>query len=127
MTGGKWQPKKPRHQAKCYRTSRQQSDGGIKMSRVEDRITEEQVDLLVSAKKQFGLVTRVIAECAGMKTSSLNAVFNKSRYATKFEYERIYNIMIDLILEKMGLAAHEANVRIRAMKERERRKEQAGL
>ena len=119
-------PKRKR-QAKCYRTTRQQSDGGIKMSRVEDRVSEEQIDLLISAKKQFGLVTSRIAYRADMKTSSLNAVFGKNRYATKLEYERIYNVMRDLILEKMGLTVHEANVRIRAMKERERRMQEAGL
>lgn len=118
---------KRKPQAKCYRTSRQQDDGGIRASRVEDRVREEQVDLLVSAKKQFGLATRVIAEGAGMKKSAVAGIFAKARYATKMEYELIHNAMRDLILEKMGLTAHEANVRIRAMKERERRKEQAGL
>ena len=106
-----------RKHVKCYQTSRRQCPYGS--CPIDDRVEESQIDLIVRAKAMFKIKYALIAERAGMKHHPVVNIFNKGRHASKREYKRIYNAMIDLILEKLHMTRHEANERIRRMKERE--------
>ena len=109
---------KPRKWKTVYETSRPYESSNT--SRIADRILDEsRIDLLISARNKFKLVWSDVAAESGINKHILNAIIQKTRYCRKAEYTIIYDTMIEMICDKLGMSPHEALCRIRAQQQKE--------
>lgn len=77
-------------------------------SRIDDRMDEEAIDILIAASKQFRIRQTDIADRIGFNRHVVRNIFNKIRYCRKDEYTILYNTMRIMMCETMGLTLQQA-------------------